>query len=167
MGEENMTHREYEELVENIVTRLRDSVLTKNGYEVHGGSTNKILGKSGFPHQIDVHVSRTGFLLLIECKYWKDPVDAEPILVLARRKLDIQDADTTRLVEATIVSTKEVTEGAAHLARYDGIRVSQVNSLDEFCLMIENHLVLSERGHGDDSKVDVLKINKGEPGWKP
>jgi hypothetical protein len=85
-----MTDREYEEY-ETLVRRLVEALIGTAfpAAVVAGGAKNKLLGASGFPHQIDASVQTHDLLVLIECKYWKRSVRAELVLTLASRLADI------------------------------------------------------------------------------
>src|SRR5262245_25198215 len=121
-----MTPNEYEFLVRTMVEQFTASAAALGSCTVKGGSQNRVDGASGFAHQIDVSVSNGTDLLLIECKYWKDPVDVEPVLVLAGRMADIRAAAVGLRVHGSIVSTKEATEGAKVLAAYFRINIETV-----------------------------------------
>jgi hypothetical protein len=123
-----MTAREYEQLVRQLVGALKQSVPPLSHAVVCGGSSNRLPGASGFQHQIDVSLSYAGWLVLVECKYWRRSVGAEAVLVAASRLSDIQAAMPSTNVCATIVSKKRATRGAQLIAKRFGVSLDTVTS---------------------------------------
>jgi hypothetical protein len=121
------------------------------------------MGASGFSHQIDASVHSPSKLLLVECKYWTDPVDVEPVLVLASRMADIQSNYPGTSVHGSIVSKQEPTSGAKTLASYFGISIDTVQSPRDYALRIFHqvfigfHDVLPAR---DFMTFEVIKAEK-------
>jgi hypothetical protein len=140
MDKLTITSSEYEALVKALVGVLAEACQDLGSGEVAGGSTNRIPGKSGFAHQIDVSIDFPDHLLLFECKHWKDPVGAEAILTHSSRLQDIQGAFPGKLVMASVVSTKRGTSGAATLATSLGVNLDVVASFDEFVItLVKRH----------------------------
>jgi hypothetical protein len=134
---------EYETIVGDIISRLVGGTPALLPSQVSGGATNTITGASGFAHQVDVSVRAHSFLVLVECKYWSRPVDAEAVLVLASRLADIRAADTSLDVSASVVSTKGATRGAQILADYFSIILDEVKSVDDYGVRLRNQIFRS------------------------
>lgn len=100
------------------------------------GPAQRLRGASGFAHQIDASLRAGSKLWLIECKCWSRSVGAEAVLMLASRLHDIQAADPSIQVSATLVTTQFVTEGAVLLASHFQIQLDQVASVEDFVLSI-------------------------------
>src|SRR5215475_7483776 len=130
-----MTHEEYETLVRTMVQELTATAHALGPCTVNGGAQNRVTGASGFAHPIDATVNNSTDLLLIECKYWTEPVDVEPVLVLAARMADISAVVCTPRVHGSLVSTKEPTAGARTLAEY--FRSSRVVRLFPLSKMVQ------------------------------
>jgi len=137
-----MRWREYERLVHKLISELTQPAESSCFPEIAGGRQNKIAGASGFPHQIDVSLKTGRTLLLFECKYWGDPVDVEPVLVIASRLVDVRAANPGLEVKAAVVSTKDPTAGAQSLARYFDVRLDVVATPSEYALLIRDRLFL-------------------------
>ncbi len=135
-----MVHDEYEALVRSLVQELTASAEALGLCTVDGGAPNRVTGASGFAHQIDVSVSNPTDLLLIECKHWSEPVDVEPVLVLAARIADIRAAASATRVHGSIVSTREPTAGARILAASFRIGIDTVLNPREYALRVLNHV---------------------------
>jgi hypothetical protein len=151
---------EYETVVRDLISRLVEGTPALLPSQVSGGVTNTITGASGFAHQIDVSVRAHSFLILIECKCWSRPVDAEAVLVLAARLVDIRGANPPLDVSASLVSTKDATEGARILATYFGINLDVVSSVDEYGMRLKNQIFRSVTEHvpvTDSLKVEVTR----------
>lgn len=132
--------RAFEILVQRIVEKLTRTIPELASSTVLGGSKKecKHRGASGFFHQIDVSVQTVEQLVLIECKYWEQQVDAEAVLTMAARLADIQTANPTKKVSASIASTKGVNPGAQVLANYFGMRLETVLNEAEYAIRVGN-----------------------------
>jgi hypothetical protein len=148
-----MTHEEYETLVRTMVQELTATAHALGPCKVNGGAQNRVTGASGFAHQIDATVNNSTDLLLIECKYWTEPVDVEPVLVLAARMADISAVVCTPRVHGSLVSTKEPTAGARTLAEYFRISVDTVVNPREYALRVFDHVFagIHEVAHATDT----------------
>jgi hypothetical protein len=131
-----MMSSDYERLVRDLVEKLPHVSKALGDTLIAGGHQNKIMGASGFPHQIDVSLKTNRTLLLFECKYWADSVDVEPILVLTSRVADIRAANADLKVEAGVVSTKPATSGAQVIACYFGVQLDVVSTPREYALRV-------------------------------
>ena len=145
--------QEYEDLVQRLAAELTSTVRAEPPYTVRGGRSNRVPGRSDFPHQIDVTVHNSTFLLLIECKHWRKAIGASPLLVLASRLADIRSAHPGVQVQASVASTKAPSKGATVLAAHFGIDLHAVVSHQEYALRISTHyfLGLCDTAHGSDS----------------
>jgi hypothetical protein len=139
-----MKGRAYELLVQRLVEKLIRSVPRLATSIVLGGATKKSKhrGASGYFHQIDVSVQLVELLVLIECKYWKSQVDTEAVLTMVARLADIQMANPSKKVSASIASTKGVDSGAQVLANYFGVRLETVLNEAEYAIRIGNAVAL-------------------------
>ena len=121
---------------ETLVRRLAIELMANQhlqGLHLESGARHRILGVSGFSHQIDVSLRGEATLYLIEAKHWKRPVSVEAVLVLGSRLRDIAQA-TDLKVYASMVSTQPATSGAHQLAPSLRIRIDTVRSLQEYAL---------------------------------
>lgn len=159
-----MTDREYEVLVQSLVEELRRGVPSFSGAEIKGGSRNRITGASGFPHQIDVSLHVQDTLVLVECKHWLEPVDAEAVLSFASRLADIRALNGAAVVHASLVSTKAATRGAAQLANHFGVSLDVVANEREYGIRLSNQVfvTVAERlTPTDQSNAEVVRGNQG------
>lgn len=141
-----MTDKDFEKLVLRLIDELRSTVSPLAGAEVRGGSKNRIRGASGFPHQIDVSFQVEGTILIIECKRWREPIDAGVVLACASRLADVRAANHTTKVLASVVSTKRSTRGAKQLAAYFGISLDQVANAREYGIRLSNYVFGTAHG---------------------
>lgn len=132
--------KEYECLVKDLISNLAERSPVLPPCDIAGSGNNKIGGASGFKHQIDVSVRAPSFLILVECKYWSDSVDAEPLLVLASRLADIRAANPKLEILASLVSTKAPTSGAEVLATYFGINLDIVSSIKDYAVRLRKQI---------------------------
>jgi hypothetical protein len=135
-----MNSTDYEKLVAELAHNLVSKSNSNPLVEIGWGSKNRIAGASGFKHQIDVSVSDPIRTLLIECKYWKRPINAEASLAFAARVIDIGDNDKKREVRGRIVTTYSVTNGVHQIANYFNLGVDRVLSAQEYSMRIWNRV---------------------------
>lgn len=154
MSATSMSSSDYEQLVLDLISELTRASEALGRLPVTVQRQNKILGASGFPHEIDVSLKTERLLVLIECKYWKDPVDVEPVLVMASRLVDIRASNNALEVEASIVSTKPNTSGAQVLARYFGVQLYAVSTPREYALKVRDQFFL---GKTDSLPTQILE----------
>jgi len=161
--ESSLTSSEYEQLVKGLVGALVLACQELGIGRVSGGRTNLILGKSGFKHQIDVSVDFPEHLLLIECKLWEDPVDAEAILTHAGRMRDILEANPNKQVFASVVSTQRATAGANTLSAHFGVNLDVATSFNEYVIaIVKRHFVgLMETARITDECDAVVRSRGG------
>jgi hypothetical protein len=142
----------YELLATELLQQLQKSPLL-SACTIHNGATNRIRGQSGYFHQIDVSVEDGSRLFLMELKCYKKAVGVEQLLVLAARKQDIQAANPTKTVYASLVSKKNPSKNVPGLAGHFDVGVHVVESLHSYALSFANdHFVgLHETAHASDS----------------
>jgi hypothetical protein len=97
-----MNSQEHEKLVALIAQGITSSAENMREADIAWGRTNKIIGASGYAHQIDVGISIKGEICLVECKCWKDKVGLESILVLAGRAREIVEASPSYKVHCIL-----------------------------------------------------------------
>lgn len=132
-----MQYVEQEDVTAAIVQRLVEKYEGEG--EVRSGRTSRLLGSSGYPHQIDVVVDLEDSVVLYECKSWGKPVGPSAVLAFAARVLDIAAVDPEVQVIAAIVTNDHITDGAEKIAAHFGIHLQQVRSAAEFDLAIPRH----------------------------
>ena len=135
-----MTPTEYEQLVEEIAKGIIKSAPNLQNLDVGSGRKNKIIGESGYSHQIDVSLHERGCLYLIECKRWTRSIGVAEVLVLAGRSNDIATRTDSGSVFPIMVSIRKATSGAQKLARHFNIALEIATSASEFGLRIGSHI---------------------------
>ena|SRR3982751_4954178 len=83
----------YEALVERLAGELLVNPHLQS-CRLDSGARHRIVGVSGFRHQIDVSLRDEAALYLIEAKHWKKPVSVEAVLALGSRLRDIAQASS-------------------------------------------------------------------------
>jgi Restriction endonuclease len=88
-----------------------------------------LVGASGAPRQIDVLIRhKQGLyehLVIVECKYWNDPVDRQQVDALANTVRELGAA------KGVIFSKKGFQSGAIAQAKHDHIELFQVRTLTD------------------------------------
>ena len=121
-----MDWQSYEDIVRYIYSELGKAHQIK--ILCHGRSC-KVIGKSGIEHQIDVltelsdgiHSHKTA----IECKYWNERVNKDPVMKLAEI---LEDA---RIEKGVIVSKVGFTEDAQAFAQHKNISIVELREPTE------------------------------------
>lgn len=129
---------DYEEIVAELARRLATDAPGLPGAQISHGGSNRIVGKSGYPHQIDVSIRAGDRILLIECKQWKHAVDPEAVLAFSGRVADIREANTNIEVTGRLVTTVGLSKGASALAEHHDIGIDTVRSPSEYALRVWN-----------------------------
>lgn len=129
-----MTSEEYENLVAEITNGIKQQHGDLSDMTLGFGRANKIMGTSGYKHQIDVSLQCLNLLFIIECKKWHKRIGPSEVLVLSGRKMDIETEGCK--VVSILTSMKGATEGANELARHFGVALEIVTSAHEFGLRI-------------------------------
>ncbi len=136
-----MKGSDYEQVVAEVVETVAKIVDGHLSGTPESGRKNRLLGASGYRHQIDVSLLNDDVKLLIECKHWARRVSPAALLAFAARVIDIAAADHNRPTIPTLVTTRDVQPGAALLAAYFGIEVMIVATVQDFAFRYRNHLV--------------------------
>ena len=131
-----MSPDEYEQLVSEIVNEICTHAPPLAGVSAKYGKANKIPGRSGYKHQIDVSLSTNKDLYLLECKRWKDAVGVAEVMVLAARMNDVADANREIRVHSILASTKRASRGARALAAHFGVQLEIVESPLQFGMQV-------------------------------
>lgn len=157
-----LTAAEYEQLISEIAGGICQSAQELHGLKIGTGHKNRILGASGYSHQIDVSLHDSGRIFLIECKRWGKSIGVAEVLVLAGRARDIQVLSTECSVKAIIVSMRGASKGARLLAQQFDIAIEIAISASEFGLRIGRyvHQAMSE-GVGLSASFELTVIKKG------
>lgn len=157
-----MSPDEYEQITSDIVAGICGSAPALSSYRPTVGRTSKVLGKSGYRHQIDVCLETDSAIYLVECKRWKDPIGIQEIMVLASRGNDVA-ALCGKKVHAIIASTKGASKHAVKLAKLFQISIEIVRSPHEFGLKIGNYIsvgVLATAAATDSCEAEVSKSSR-------
>ena len=133
---ENISPADYEKLVAEIASGMRQSAPALAMLTLGEGRTNRILGASGYNHQIDVSLVGPRGMFLIECKRWRKRAGVESVLVLAARASDILQAHRTSKVTPILISSVGFTRGAKQIANHYGVRLELVVSAQAFGLQL-------------------------------
>lgn len=127
----------YEELVSTLLDGLRRGT-PLHGYTQHAGARNRIIGASGYAHQIDVSVCNSTNMYLFEAKCLHRPIGVNGLLVMAARKADIAEAFPNINIHASMLSTKQATKNVPALAKYFSINVDIIENLYNYGVSFSN-----------------------------
>lgn len=155
-----MTPSEYEIVVADIVSGICNGAANLGGLKLGSGRSNRLEGRSGYKHQIDVSLSSCTALYLIECKRWDDKIGIQEVMVLAARDTDISQLHPSANIKAILVSKTGATRGAKMLASHFGIDLEIVSSPREFGLRIGRHIslgVADSTALRDDASCEVVR----------
>jgi NADH pyrophosphatase NudC (nudix superfamily) len=130
---------EYENIVEKLGNDLFNLAKPESGFLVNSGHSNKWEGVSRYPHQIDVSVESSSFILLVECKNWSKNVDVPSFLTFLARIIDIKSKDTNKEVFGKIVTTQGYDPGVQQLASHYKIKLDKVKNEQEFLLTFQQY----------------------------
>ena len=128
-----LTPGEYERLVQKIV----DGCSNQPNLEKHKcGARNKILGNSGYKHQIDVsfRYKDTGKFLLIECKQCGRRITVEDLILFQGRITDI-GLKEGQIPAGIMCSAQGYTKGAEKYAKAYGIILNEVKDSADFSIV--------------------------------
>ena len=144
-----MTPKSYEELVADVLAQLAKAEPGAGAVRIERDQRRR--GKSGQEHQIDVLVEfdRFGvlFTMVVECKYWSQPVNLEKVMVLAQR------LDDLAAHKGMIVTTVGFQTGAHRLGASKGIALVLCCDRPEF--------VIERRGHPVAGSGEVNPLVRG------
>jgi hypothetical protein len=147
-----LSGRSYEELVRHLVAGLM-ATPGLEAFSLNHGPKNRVQGKSGYRHQIDVSLENEEQLFLLELKCLRRRAGVNDLLVLAARQRDIAEAHPVKSVSASLVSTKPVSRNVITLAKHFGVNVETVEDMHSYAMSfgrhryigIHEHVHLSER----------------------
>lgn len=129
---------DYEHAVSSLISGLGARAnLSKFG--LGSGRPNRIMGASGYEHQIDVSLQGSTDLFLFEAKCLKRVVGVQEILVLKSRLDDISAAFPSHQVHATIISMKHISKGAKILAEHFKINADCVRDIRNYGISFARH----------------------------
>lgn len=133
---DTLSPTEYEQLVASIVAGMRQSAPELAMLSLRSGRTNRIYGASGYNHQIDVSLTGSAGIFLLECKKWNKRAGVESVLVLAARASDILQARGDMRIIPILVSSIGFTRGAQQIANHYGVRLELVQSPQVFGMQL-------------------------------
>jgi hypothetical protein len=162
----------YEAFLASIIDGVSESQrkITSLSY----GRANKLMGKSGQPHQVDVSFIDGSFeeetLVLIECKrFTSRRVSVDVPKILKYNADDItSNPDYPRKAIMIIVSTSEFQEGTHRIADHEEIRLHTVNHGPPFGFDYENIIFLGMREQvstKETVKVVIEPPSEGQSGY--
>ena len=151
----------YEKLVAQLVAGLLSGTAMSH-YTIASGAGNKILGASGYKHQIDLSVTDSKTIYFFELKCLQRSIGVEEILVLASRQADILANNPNLQVFSSMVSMRRPSRNVPGLAKQFGIQVEVVQDLTSYGISFSgSHFV----GHveklmaTDSMDAEVVRAN--------
>ena len=130
-----MSPEEYERITSEIVAGICEQSPALSVSRLTFGKTSKVLGKSGYRHQIDVCLTTESTIYLIECKRWNAPIGIDEVMILAARGNDVA-AESKKIVHAILASTKRASKNAVKIASVFNVKLEIVQSPIEFGMQI-------------------------------
>ena len=135
-------YADYEKFIASFIEsmRQRDSSVSSLGW----GTTNKLLGVSGQPHQVDISfIDQNGTepeLVIIECKRLNKRVSLDLVKVVKATTDDLRfNNELPALVKPFILTTVGFQSGAKLFADYYDINTQIVNHGSNFSFQYRNH----------------------------
>jgi len=158
-----MTPSEYEQVVHDIVDQIRANAPELAGSILGFGRRCKVMGVSGYHHQIDVALETDTNIYLIECKRWEDRIGVDVLLVLAARVHDVQQSRPGKHVRGILTSTNGATPNAKKLAVAFEVEIEIVRSTAEFGMRIGKRTSVGIADHAKvtDSFFGTITRNDG------
>jgi hypothetical protein len=152
---------DYEALFDRLVQGLRQGS-SLSDFRQSSGRTNRHLGASGYPHQIDLSVAGPTDLYIFELKCLKKSIGVEEVLVFASRRADVAAANPNLTVHASMVSLRRPSRNAPGLAKHFGVELEIVEDLHSYGIRFSgSHFIgHSERVNATDS-CDA-EVSRGE-----
>ena len=143
---------DYEKLVHELVSTFRQAPGMEN-YAIGAGTRNRMVGASGYRHQIDLSLESSERIFLLELKHYLSSVGVAELLVLAARLQDISAANKHKLVRALLVSKRKPSRNVPPLAQFFSVQVEVVESAHAYGLSFANlHFVgITEAANATDS----------------
>ena len=152
---------DYEAFLASIISGVSESErnIVDRGY----GRNNRLKGKSGQSHQIDISFIDRSFeeekLVLIECKRHKNSISVDVPKILTYNATDIgNNPDYPDSVLKIIVSISGFQAGTRRIAEYEGIRLHTVNHGPPFGFDYENIIFAGVENNISVSEVVTVEI---------
>lgn len=155
-----MTPAEYEVLLADIAQGIQQRQLDLSPLRLGSGRSNRVMGASGYKHQIDVSLQDLNRLFIIECKRWDKRIGVAELLILASRTTDIQKQHSSYTVTPILATTKGATFGACKLADHFNVAIEIVKSAHEFGLRLGSFIhqgVAEGMGLNDEVKCAITR----------
>ena len=151
----------YEELFAALVRGLRQGSPLAHFHQASGRS-NRHVGASRYPHQIDLSVASPTDLYLFELKCLNKSIGVEEVLVLASRRADIAAANPSLTVHASMVSLRRPSRNVPKLALHFQLELAIVEDIHSYGVSFSgNHFIGHvERANATDSCEAV--VSRGE-----
>ncbi|MDT8394496.1 MAG: hypothetical protein RQ761_11670 [Bacteroidales bacterium] len=120
------SHQDYEIIIESFAENFTNSPRDDTHWKIIRSRTEKIVGASGYKHQIDVFLESEKDVLLIECKCWatKNKVPVGEYLKIFGRLKDIEPMYEGKHVRAALVTRSEWQSGVEDLSSAWGGQIS-------------------------------------------
>ena len=147
------TAPDYESFIAGLV---RDLLRKRRISNLRHGSKNRLTGRSGATHQLDVsfvdNELSPNALVVIECKCLTKKIDLSHVKVLKATLDDLLGASGNASVgKAMIVSTKGAQRGAKQYAKYYGLDVQSVSDGPAYTLSYQGLSLVAATGTSDGS----------------
>jgi len=133
---------EFEKLTKRISKEICKIASNLHAGNIAQGSTNKIEGKSGYKHQIDVSIKTNNQIILIECKKYKNKVGLSDMLILIARVDDIRRKYPDFKVTGVFFTTEGYTKNALTLARAYKIEWNKAKTIKNFAIHIAGNVLI-------------------------
>lgn len=156
-----MKPEDYEQLTSRIAESIYTAVEGITPEQVLHGRRSKWVGQSGYEHQIDVIVRGPNDAILVECKYWEDPVAPEGVLTFIARLLDIRPT-FAGTIHGVVVTKSGLTCGAELLARYYNIDTQVIPGPEAFGFSYKKLRLISPATGRIGIEGQVPKVNVSE-----
>ena len=148
----------FENLTKKIAKEISKSAKNLGDARITQGSKNKIEGKSGYKHQIDVSITTNGQLALIECKKYKDKVSLRDMLTLIARVDDIKKKYSKFKVIGVFFTTQGYTRNALTLANAYKIECNIAKTIKNFAIHIAGNVLIRPRSLNMKLKLQKQKV---------
>jgi len=142
---------EYEKFIHSLVENIQHT--GRDIRNLNYGVKNKLKGKSGQKHQIDVSFEDYSYdepsLVLIECKRYEDNVEVDVPKILKYNNDDIlKELSSSKGIKKSrmiITTTSDLSGGAKRLASYENIFVKKVNHGAPYGFRYEDTIQVAEK----------------------
>jgi len=154
---------EYEKFIASLIEHVKGA--GRDIRNIGFGRHNKLTGKSGQPHQIDVSFIDYSYpdptLVLIECKRWKEDIDVSVAKIIDWTLRDVIDNPIfPSHGKAIIVATAGFQGGTHRVAGFRNIITQRVNSNIPYGFRYENivqEATMSECTIADHTEIEVKR----------